>query len=48
MKRLTTVLALFALTLMAAPALAKGPGTIKFDEATFEVAESARTASTAP
>lgn len=41
MKRLTTVFALSALTLMAAPALAKGPGVIKFDEASFEVAESA-------
>ncbi|HEV7506702.1 MAG TPA: Calx-beta domain-containing protein [Thermoanaerobaculia bacterium] len=41
MKRLETLFALCALTLMAAPALAKGPGTIKFDEATFEVAESA-------
>jgi ribosomal protein L35AE/L33A len=41
MKRLETLFALCTLTLMAAPALARGPGTIKFDEATFEVAESA-------
>jgi hypothetical protein len=34
-------MALFALTLAAAPALARGTGTIKFDETTFEAAESA-------
>src|SRR5436309_3046821 len=41
MKRLETLFALCALALTAAPAVAKGPGAIKFDEATFEVAESA-------
>ena len=41
MKRKQTLMALFVLTLAAAPAVAKGPGAIKFDEATFEVAESA-------
>ncbi len=41
MKRKETLLALFVLSLAAAPAVARGPGAIKFDEATFEVAESA-------
>ncbi len=41
MRKLETLFALCTLTLMAAPALAKGSGVIKFDEATFEVAESA-------
>ncbi|MFY9823285.1 MAG: Calx-beta domain-containing protein [Thermoanaerobaculia bacterium] len=41
MRRPEILFALCAVTLMAAPALAKGPGVIKFDEATFEAAESA-------
>ncbi|MEA2600407.1 MAG: hypothetical protein QOF89_1399 [Acidobacteriota bacterium] len=41
MKRLETLFALCTLALTAAPALAKGPGVIKLDEATFEVAEGA-------
>ena len=41
MKRLPILSTLCALVLMALPALAKGPGVIKFDEATFEVAEGA-------
>jgi hypothetical protein len=41
MKRKEILSVLCGLALAAAPALAKGPGTIKFDEATFEVAETA-------
>jgi hypothetical protein len=39
MKKLGTLFALCALTLTAAPALARGSGVIKFDEATIEVAD---------
>src|SRR6478609_615699 len=41
MQRKKALSVLCFLALAAAPALAKGPGVIKFDEATFEVAESA-------
>ena len=41
MQRKNALSVLCFLALAAAPALAKGPGTIKFGEATFEVAESA-------